>query len=267
MTHSPQPPRSGSQAGFSLVELTIVVVVLGVLAMMAVPKYHQLTERSKAVQAYAYLQHVEKAQEMYRARHGRYAKQVSELQLGTGAPQFFTVGAMSSLDWETKWQLKLTRAGASQGYGAYTVAWNEDGFSAARSSIAKQISPTGIGGKLTASSASRGSTAYSGPRPTGSLKWNANEPLDFEEHRNRLLTANSLDYKQGEDPYLDTMLWFLNVINNWGWNGNTANETQEETNERFFALNQNNYEEGEDYWLDWIISWHHSNTAWRLGWI
>ena len=261
---SPRAPRRyRAQAGFSLVELTIVVVILGVLAMMAVPKYHQISERSKASEAYVYLQHVAKAQEMYQARHGQYANKLAKLGLRLEDPSFFEVGELASVDWQTTWQLKLQRSGASQGYGAYTVAWDEGGFAPERSSIAREISPTGTGGKLTASSASRGSSRARGPQPTGSLNWESNSPQSFEQYRERMFTANSLDYEEGEDPYLDTMLWFLNIVENIF---NRSNETQEQTNERFFGMTAEDYAQGEDDYLDFILQWHYSYTSYRLGW-
>ena len=57
-----QTPAQGS-AGFSLVELTIVVVILGVLSMMAVPRYQTAVERAKAAEAFTYLSQIEGAQE------------------------------------------------------------------------------------------------------------------------------------------------------------------------------------------------------------
>ena len=181
------------QPGFSLVELTIVVVILGVLAMVGIPKYYQVTERSKAAEAFSYLQHVSKAQAMYKARHGIYAKDLGKLRLGVPPLKFFEVGRLSGLDWEQSWQLRLRRSGASQGYGNYTVAWNQDGFAAERSSIAKEVSPIGMGGKLVASGSSRGNARPRTRQPTGSLEWDRGESQSFGDYRDRMFEANSLD--------------------------------------------------------------------------
>lgn len=263
MRRSLRPVSSARSSGFSLVELTIVVVILGVLAMVGVPKYFQVTERSKAAEAFNYLQHVSKAQAMYEARHGIYAKDLGKLGLGVPPLKFFEVGRLSSLDWETSWQLRLRRSGASQGFGNYTVAWNQDGFSPERSSIAKGISPVGIGGKLVASGSSRGNTQPRTPQPTGSMEWDRGEPLNFEDYRDRMFEANSLDYTKGEDPYLDIMLWYLNITENW-FNG--GSETQEQTNDRFFEMDAEDYEQGENRWMDFILGWHFSYTSRRMGW-
>ena len=52
--------------GFTLVELAVVVVIIGVLAAFGVPRFLQSVERSKAAEAFAYLSAVRTAQERYR---------------------------------------------------------------------------------------------------------------------------------------------------------------------------------------------------------
>lgn len=154
-------------AGFSLVELTIVVVILGVLAMMGVPRYQVAVEKAKSSEAYTYLAHVAKAQEMYRARTGIYSDSLAQLAVSIPTPSHFSVGTPSSFDWETRWQLKLTRKGPSSGFGAYSVAWGEEGFDAGRSSIPASLSPTGVGGSNAVSSSSGGASSNGGSAGSG----------------------------------------------------------------------------------------------------
>ena len=138
-THK-QTPAQGS-AGFSLVELTIVVVILGVLSMMAVPRYQTAVERAKAAEAFTYLSQIEGAQERHNARTGEYAKNMGQLDIKMSSPQHFSVGNFSSYNWQTQWELRLTRQGASSGFGNYTVTWNQDGFTRGRSSIKNDLLP------------------------------------------------------------------------------------------------------------------------------
>jgi hypothetical protein len=60
-------------------------------------------------------------------------------------PEYFTVGDIAvpsgEASLETGWELTLTRVGASAGYGAYTVVFNQDGFDDASSTIVAEISP------------------------------------------------------------------------------------------------------------------------------
>ncbi len=128
-------------AGFSLVELTIVVVILGVLAMLAVPRYQTAVERSKASEAFSYCAQVQGAQERYAARKGEYSHSMRNLDIKIDSPQFFSVGNFTSSNWQTKWELRLTRKGSSSGFGRYTVVWDQDGFNERRSSINKDLIP------------------------------------------------------------------------------------------------------------------------------
>ena len=131
--------------GFTLVELAVVVVIIGVLAAFAVPRFLASVERSKAAEAFNYLATVHSAQERYHARQGTYADQLSKLDTVMVSPEYFTVGTFAvptgEASLETGWELTLTRAGASAGYGAYTVVFNQDGFDHTDSTIVAEISP------------------------------------------------------------------------------------------------------------------------------
>jgi prepilin-type N-terminal cleavage/methylation domain-containing protein len=112
--------------GFTLVELAVVVVIIGVLAAFAVPRFLASVERSKA------------AQERYHARQGTYADAMVMLDIKMTAPKYFTVGLVlpgSTGDLEDSWSVTLTRQGSSAGYGAYTVTFTEEGYDSVNSTI------------------------------------------------------------------------------------------------------------------------------------
>ena len=61
-----------NQGGFTLVELMIVVIIVGILAAVAIPMYQGATERAKASEAVAALGTIRGALRVYYAEHGTY---------------------------------------------------------------------------------------------------------------------------------------------------------------------------------------------------
>jgi len=135
--------------GFTLVELAVVIVIIGVLAAFGVPRFLKSVERSKAAEAFGYLSAVRSSMERYQSQNGTYASDLTTLDLVLVAPKYFTVGtpaAGNTGSLQDSWTLTLTRAGASAGYGAYTVIFTQDGFDLTNSTIATMpdINPMGL---------------------------------------------------------------------------------------------------------------------------
>jgi type IV pilus assembly protein PilA len=62
-----------SQKGFTLVELMIVVIIVGILAAVAIPMYRVTAERSMATEATGCLDLVREAMRVHYAEHGAYS--------------------------------------------------------------------------------------------------------------------------------------------------------------------------------------------------
>ena len=124
--------------GFTLVELAVVVIIIGVLAAFAVPRFRDAVERSKASEAFNYLSTVRASQERYHARNASYASDLTKLDIHLSDPKYFSVGDVDDGALETTWKLTLTRAGAAAGYGEYTVIFTEEGFDKENSTVSDE---------------------------------------------------------------------------------------------------------------------------------
>ena len=154
------------RSGFSLVELTVVVVILGVLATLAVPRFRTSVERTKATEGLSYLHQMERQQSRFFSTMGRYSHSKQELEDVMGetihTPKFFSTSAISSSNWEKRWSTKLTRNSESSGFGRYTITWGQDGFEASKSSISSELKPDGGGtARLTSGGSSGGGSSSS----------------------------------------------------------------------------------------------------------
>ena len=82
-------------AGFTLIEVLVVVLIIGILASVAMPQYNKAVEKSRATQALAILKSLYAAQETYYMANGSYATSFDELDLSvpwTGTTKWFTLG-------------------------------------------------------------------------------------------------------------------------------------------------------------------------------
>ena len=63
--------------GFTLVELMIVVVIVGILAGIALPAYTNFITKARRSDAMDGLMHLQSLQQKYRASNSRYASSLS----------------------------------------------------------------------------------------------------------------------------------------------------------------------------------------------
>lgn len=95
--------RKSSRAGFTLIELLIVVVIIGILATFAVPKFQMTKGKANAAALRSDLRNLAAAEEAYLYDYGTYTSNVSNLQTfrpTTGVT--FTFGAATAGGWSAR---------------------------------------------------------------------------------------------------------------------------------------------------------------------
>lgn len=74
---------------FSLIELMVVVVIIGILGTIAIPSYNKYTANAKISEAYAIMDNIGKAQISYYGEHDEFVD-VAPSPLGLDKPMTFT---------------------------------------------------------------------------------------------------------------------------------------------------------------------------------
>ncbi len=65
--------------GFSLTEILVVIVIIGILVLLALPKFTAVIDRTKETEARLQLKHLHTLQQTYRYGNDRFGKTLAEI--------------------------------------------------------------------------------------------------------------------------------------------------------------------------------------------
>ncbi len=139
--------RSTNRKGFTLIELLIVVVIIGILAAVAIPKFSNTKSKAYVASMKSDLKNLVSTQESYFADKNKYG---DGSDTGVkGAPYSFTVSQGSEVGAiagdATGWSAKVTNASAKQicsvfgGTGEAAKANKDAGFDATAAGVTEPV--------------------------------------------------------------------------------------------------------------------------------
>jgi len=85
--------------GFTLIELLIVVVIIGILATVAIPKYQNIREKAWVAGMKSDLKNLVTAQEAYFADHVTYAGTMANLNVVGSSGNTLTITSADGRGW------------------------------------------------------------------------------------------------------------------------------------------------------------------------
>lgn len=86
--------------GFTLMELLVVVLIIGILATVALPQYQMAVEKSRVAEARSMIQSIAQAREVYRLANGEFPTSFRDIDIRISSKVEDDSSCMSTKNWE-----------------------------------------------------------------------------------------------------------------------------------------------------------------------
>ncbi len=110
--------------GFTLLELIVVIIILGILATLGFSQYMKMVEKGRSAEARMVLGQIRTAQETYKLEQGSYASALGDLPVEAPATctttHYFSYAAGSTIGTATR----CTSGGKTPQGSAYSITLN-----------------------------------------------------------------------------------------------------------------------------------------------
>jgi prepilin-type N-terminal cleavage/methylation domain-containing protein len=93
---------NSTKRGFTLIELLIVVVIIGVLAAIAIPKFQNTKGKANAATLRSDLRNLATAEEAYFYENGVYTNDLNDLNVTLSSGVTITWGTVNAAGWSAK---------------------------------------------------------------------------------------------------------------------------------------------------------------------
>jgi prepilin-type N-terminal cleavage/methylation domain-containing protein len=95
--HGPNGAAPSPEAGFTIIELMIVVAIIGILASIAIPKYQDYVAKTKMAEAGEILSAIYTNQILYQSEYGTFANSEAVMGMSMDGRRYYSVTTFTNV--------------------------------------------------------------------------------------------------------------------------------------------------------------------------